>query len=260
MPGSEFVKGVQMSTLILLRHGESEWNKDNRFTGWTDVDLTECGRMQAWQAGRSLRENGFDIDVAYTSVLKRAIRTLWIALDGMDCMWLPVHTCWRLNERHYGTLQGLNKGEIAAEFGDDRLKQWRRSFEVRPPILATTDNRYPGLDRRYGHLRPDEIPLGESLKDTALRLWPCWQHSISVALRQRKNVLVVAHGNSLRALVKHLDDISDIAIAEVEIPMGIPLIYELGDELFPREKRYLCPVVKGSIATCAVGSELVLQK
>jgi 2,3-bisphosphoglycerate-dependent phosphoglycerate mutase len=248
-----------MSTLVLLRHGESEWNKANRFTGWTDVDLTDYGRGQALQAGRCLRDNGFEFDVAYTSVLKRAIRTLWMALDEMDRMWIPIHTCWRLNERHYGALQGLNKAEIAAEFGEDQLRQWRRSFEVRPPKLEVTDEHYPGRDRRYRHLRPDELPVSESLKDTAFRLWPCWQHSISVALRQRETVLVVAHGNSLRALVKYLDAISDIDIADLEIPMGIPLVYNLDTDLVPTEKHYLRPVEQASVGTRAAETELILQ-
>ena len=228
-----------MSTLVLLRHGESEWNKENRFTGWTDVDLTPNGQIQALDAGRILRGQGFEFDIAYTSVLKRAIRTLWIVLDAMDRMWLPVETCWRLNERHYGALQGLNKTQIGGEFGSDRLREWRRSFEARPPKLEMSDERYPGHDRRYRHLRPDELPLSESLKDTAYRLWPFWQYSVSVALRQHKTVLLVAHGNSLRALVKYLDGISDSAIAEVEIPMCVPLIYRLDSNLVRVEKSYL---------------------
>lgn len=249
-----------MSTLILLRHGESEWNRDDRFTGWTDVDLTAKGRVQALKAGRCLRQQAFDIDVAYTSVLKRAIRTLWMTLDEMDRMWIPVHTCWRLNERHYGALQGANKTEAAAQYGSDRVRQWRRCFDVRPPAIDSHDDRYPCRDRRYKYLRPDEIPVGESLKDTFSRLWPCWQHEISLALRQRKNVLMVAHGNTLRALVKHLDEISDLDISELEMPMGVPLFYKLDADLFPVEKRYLFadnphpPVAQGA------GGELVLQR
>ena len=249
-----------MSTLILLRHGESEWNRDDRFTGWTDVDLTAQGRLQALEAGRCLRQHVFDIDVAYTSVLKRAIRTLWMTLDEMERMWIPVHTCWRLNERHYGALQGATKTEAAARFGSDRVSQWRRSFEVQPPTIDTCDERYPGRDRRYRHLRPDEIPVGESLKDTASRMWPCWQHEISLALRQHQNVLVVAHGNTLRALVKHLDEISDVDIAELEIPMGVPLFYKLDADLFPVEKRYFLADNPHSPVTQAAGGELVLQR
>jgi 2,3-bisphosphoglycerate-dependent phosphoglycerate mutase len=248
-----------MSTLVLLRHGESEWNRDNRFTGWTDVDLTDRGRRQALAAGRTLRDEGFEVDVAYTSVLKRAIRTLWIALDAMDRMWVPVHTCWRLNERHYGALQGLDKAETGAKFEKDQLRQWRRSFEGLPPKLDVSDSRYPGHERRYKHLRPDEIPFGESLRDTASRLWPCWQHSISVALRERKNVLVVAHGNTLRAVVKYLDGISDIDIADLEIPMGVPLVYDLDTDLLPTEKYYLQTAQENKVATTDTTTVTILQ-
>lgn len=220
-----------MPTLVLLRHGESTWNQENRFTGWTDVDLSSIGCEQAREAGRILRKDGFTFDIAYTSVLKRAIRTLWIVLDQMDLMWIPVHNCWRLNERHYGALQGLNKAETAAEFGEGQVKLWRRSYDVRPPQIAPGDEHYPGHDPRYRHLRPDELPVGESLKDTAARLWPCWQHAIAPALRRQEKVLIVAHGNSLRALVKHLDGISGHDIADVEIPCGIPLIYKLDPHL-----------------------------
>ncbi|HSU29698.1 MAG TPA: 2,3-diphosphoglycerate-dependent phosphoglycerate mutase [Bryobacteraceae bacterium] len=228
-----------MHTLILLRHGESEWNKTNRFTGWTDVDLTARGCEEAWKAGQALKSAGLDFEVAYTSVLKRAIRTLWIVLDEMDRMWTPVHLCWQLNERHYGALQGLNKGDVETKYGQEQLKRWRRSFDIAPPRLTREDERYPGHDRRYRHLQPDQMPLGESLKDTAMRLWPCWQHSIALALREHRSVLVVAHGNSLRALVKHLDNISDSAIADVEIPTGRPLVYELDSDLEPIRRAYL---------------------
>jgi 2,3-bisphosphoglycerate-dependent phosphoglycerate mutase len=220
-----------MPTLALVRHGESSWNRENRFTGWTDVDLSSKGCEQAHEAGRVLWKNGFAFDVAFTSVLKRAIRTLWLVLDEMDLMWIPVDHCWCLNERHYGALQGLNKSETAAKFGEGQVKLWRRSYDVAPPQVECDDKRYPGHDARYRHVRPDELPLGESLKDTASRLWPCWQHSIAVALREHKKVLVVAHGNSLRALVKYLDGISDDDIADVEIPCGIPLIYDLDSDL-----------------------------
>ena len=228
-----------MATLVLLRHGESSWNQENRFTGWTDVDLSSKGYEQAHEAGRILCKHGFAFDVAYTSVLKRAIRTLWIVLDEMDLMWIPVDHCWRLNERHYGALQGLNKSETAAKFGEGQVKLWRRSYDVRPPKIEPDDKFYPGRDPRYRHVRPDELPLGESLKDTACRLWPCWQHSIAVALREHKRVLVVAHGNSLRALVKYLNGISYDDIADVEIPCGIPLIYELDSDLHRIGSYYL---------------------
>lgn len=228
-----------MPTLVLLRHGESCWNQENRFTGWVDVDLSLTGRGQAKKAGRVLRRQGFTFDIAYTSVLKRAIRTLWIVLDEMDLMWIPTRACWQLNERHYGALQGLNKAETAAKFGEGQVKLWRRSYDVRPPQIANADDPYPWRDRRYRHLCPDELPLAESLKDTAARLWPCWQHSIAPALRRHEKVLVVAHGNSLRALVKYLDEISDNDIADVEIPCGVPLIYELDANLNRIGSNYL---------------------
>lgn len=220
-----------MPTLVLLRHGESTWNQQNRFTGWADVDLSAKGRDQAQEAGRMLHNNGFRFDSAYTSLLKRAIRTLWIVLDELDLMWVPVQKCWRLNERHYGALEGLNKAEMAAEFSEGQVKLWRRSYHIRPPQLEPDDDRYPGRDIRYRRVRPDELPLCESLKDTANRLWPCWQHAIAPALRRGEMVLVVAHGNSLRAMVKHLDGISDDDIVDVEVPCGIPLVYELTSEL-----------------------------
>jgi 2,3-bisphosphoglycerate-dependent phosphoglycerate mutase len=243
-----------MATLVLLRHGESEWNKLNRFTGWTDVDLSEKGQDEALQAGRLLRESGIDFDVAYTSVLKRAIHTMWIVLDQMDFAWLPAHTCWRLNERHYGALQGLDKAQSTIEFGEEKLKLWRRSYLTRPPQLDPCDARYPGHDRRYAHLRPDQLPLGESLKDTAERLWPYWQHSISVALRQRQRVLIVAHGNSLRALVKYLDGISDADIADVEIPTGVPLVYQLDADLNRMGEKYILTGGKDKRPTKAVAA------
>ncbi len=218
-------------TLVLLRPGESTWNQENRFTGWTDVDLTATGRRQAHEAGRILRTHDFTFDIAYTSVLKRAIRTLWIVLDEINLMWIPTHACWRLNERHYGALEGLNKSETAARFGEGQVKLWRRSYSVRPPEVESGDGRYPSLDPRYQHLRPDELPFGESLKDTASRLWPFWQYTIAPALRHQEKVLIVGHGNSLRALVKYLDEISDTDIADVEIPCGVPLIYELDSDL-----------------------------
>lgn len=228
-----------MRSLVLLRHGESEWNKENRFTGWTDVDLSTKGREEASEAGRILRKAALHFDIAYTSVLKRAIRTLWMVLDEMDRMWIPVQKCWQLNERHYGSLQGLNKAEVKAEFGQEQVELWRRSYTVRPPKLEPNDERYPSHDSRYRQLRPDQLPLSESLKDTASRLWPCWQHSIAPALHQNQTVLLVAHGNSLRALVKYLDNISDVDIAKLEVPAGVPLIYEFDTDLNPISKHYL---------------------
>jgi 2,3-bisphosphoglycerate-dependent phosphoglycerate mutase len=220
-----------MIKLVLLRHGESTWNLENRFTGWTDVDLTPKGIEEAHEAGRLLREGGFTFDVAHTSLLKRAIRTLWITLDDMDLMWIPVHRSWRLNERHYGALQGLNKAETAAQYGEEQVKIWRRSYATPPPPLTQDDPRHPGRDRRYDDLRPEELPLAESLADTVARFLPYWHESIVPELRAGKRVLIAAHGNSLRALVKHLDGVSDDEIVGLNIPTGIPLVYELDDDL-----------------------------
>jgi 2,3-bisphosphoglycerate-dependent phosphoglycerate mutase len=228
-----------MKKLVLLRHGESTWNKENRFTGWTDVGLSEKGMQEAIDAGRALAREGYVFDVAYTSVLKRAIKTLWIVLEEMDQMWLPVHISWRLNERHYGALQGLNKAEIAALHGEQQTKLWRRSYSVRPPALAPDDERFPGRDPRYAGLQPEQIPFTECLEDTVARFLPCWTGTIAPAVRSGGRVLIVAHGNSLRALVKHLDGISDAAIVDLNIPTGIPLVYELNDDLTPRRNYYL---------------------
>jgi 2,3-bisphosphoglycerate-dependent phosphoglycerate mutase len=228
-----------MIKLVLLRHGESTWNLENRFTGWHDVDLSPKGLEEAREAGRLLREDGYAFDLAHTSVLKRAIRTLWIALDGMDLMWIPVANSWRLNERHYGALQGLNKAETAAKYGDAQVKIWRRSYADPPPSLTRDDERYPGRDARYAGLRPEEIPLAESLKDTVARFLPYWEQAIVPDLRAGKRVLIAAHGNSLRALVKHLDGISEGDIVELNIPTGIPLVYELDDALRPLRHYYL---------------------
>ena len=228
-----------MSTLVLLRHGESEWNKANTFTGWTDVDLTEKGREKASAAGRSLQKSGLRFDVAYTSVLRRAIRTTWLVLDEMNLMWIPVNKCWRLNERHYGALEGKNKAKLVAEFGEEQVRLWRRSYDVRPPQLSADDAGSAHRDYRYRYLRPDQVPLGESVKDAASRLWPCWQQSIAPSLRARQTVLIVGHGNSLRALIKYLDSISDTNIAAVEMPTGVPLIYELDRDLNTVSRRYL---------------------
>ncbi len=228
-----------MPTLVLLRHGESTWNKDNRFTGWTDVDLTAKGRDEAVHAGRLLKAEGLTFDVAYTSVLKRAIRTCWITLDEMDLLWLPVTRHWRLNERHYGALQGLNKAQTAAQFGEEQVKIWRRSYDIPPPPLAADDPRHPGRDSRYAGMLTDDLPLTESLKDTVTRFLPYWNDAIAPAIQAGQRVLIAAHGNSLRALVKYLDKISDQDIVELNIPTGVPLVYELDEQLHARSRRYL---------------------
>jgi 2,3-bisphosphoglycerate-dependent phosphoglycerate mutase len=228
-----------MHKVVLLRHGESVWNRENRFTGWIDVDLSEKGMAEARDAGRLLLKEGYTFDCAYTSVLKRAIRTLWIVMDEMDLMWLPVYRSWRLNERHYGALQGLNKSEMAAKHGEDQVLIWRRSYDIRPPALTKDDERYPGKDRRYADLKPSEVPLTECLKDTVARFLPCWHGEIAPAIKKGRRVLIAAHGNSLRALVKHLDDVSDSDILKLNIPTGIPLVYELNDDLTPIKHYYL---------------------
>ena len=228
-----------MYQLVLLRHGESTWNRENRFTGWTDVDLSERGIEEAHEAARLLREDGITFDVAFTSVLKRAIRTLWVVLDDMDLMWVPVHRSWRLNERHYGALQGLSKAETAARYGEEQVRLWRRSYGTRPPALSREDDRYPGMDSKYCDLSEDDLPLAESLRDTVARFLPYWQATIGPAVRSGHKVLISAHGNSLRALVKHLDAISDDDIAELNIPTGIPLVYDVDENLAPIRHRYL---------------------
>jgi 2,3-bisphosphoglycerate-dependent phosphoglycerate mutase len=228
-----------MYRIVLLRHGESEWNKENRFTGWTDVDLSEKGREEARTGAVLLKEGGFTFDVAFTSVLKRAIRTLWIVMDGMDLMWIPVYRTWRLNERYYGGLQGLNKAETAAQYGEAQVKIWRRSFDTPPPALETSDERWPGHDRRYADVPPAELPLTESLKETIQRVLPYWNETIVPAIRAGKRVLIAAHGNSLRALVKHLDDVPEAEIVELNIPTGVPLVYELDKDLKPIRHYYL---------------------
>jgi 2,3-bisphosphoglycerate-dependent phosphoglycerate mutase len=225
--------------LVLLRHGESTWNLTNRFTGWTDVDLSPKGVEEAHAAARLLNEGGYTFDVAYTSLLKRAIRTLWITMDGMDLMWIPVYRSWRLNERHYGALQGLNKAETAAKYGEKQVLVWRRSYADPPPPLTPDDERHPGRDRRYAGLSRQELPLAESLKDTVARFLPYWHETIVPNLRGRKRVLIAAHGNSLRALVKHLDGVSDEEIVGLNIPTGIPLVYELDGDLKPLAHYYL---------------------
>ena len=244
-----------MPTLVLLRHGESIWNKENRFTGWTDVDLTETGVAEAREAARLLREEGLDFDLAFTSVLKRAIRTLWIVLDELDRMWLPVVNDWRLNERHYGALQGLNKAEMAARYGEEQVLLWRRSYDVPPPPLDLDDPRHPRFDRRYAGLPADLLPRSESLKDTVARFLPAWHEAIAPAIRAGQRVLIAAHGNSLRALVKYLDGIGDAEIVGLNIPTGIPLIYELDDELRPLGHRYLGDPERVAAAAAAVAAQ-----
>lgn len=228
-----------MIKLVLIRHGESIWNKENRFTGWTDVDLSEKGIQEAHQAGKQLKGEGYVFDISYTSVLKRAIRTLWIVIDELDQMWLPVFRNWRLNERHYGALQGLNKSEMAAKYGEEQVHIWRRSYDIRPPALTPDDSRYSGNQLCYKNIDRIHIPLTECLKDTVARFLPLWDEVIAPNVKSGKKVLIVAHGNSLRALVKHLDNISDEEITGLNIPTGIPLIYELEDDLKPIRHYYL---------------------
>jgi 2,3-bisphosphoglycerate-dependent phosphoglycerate mutase len=241
--------------LVLLRHGESTWNKENRFTGWTDVDLTDKGREEAAAAGRLLRDEGYVFDVAYTSVLKRALRTNWMALDEMDLLWIPVERSWRLNERHYGALQGLNKAETAAKHGDEQVKIWRRSYDIPPPPLPPDDPRHPSRDPRYAGLLPTDIPSTEALKQTVDRFLPYWTQAITPSIRSGRRVLITAHGNSLRALVKHLDKLSDTAIVELNIPTGIPLVYELNEDLSPIRSYYLGDQEAAARAAASVASQ-----
>jgi 2,3-bisphosphoglycerate-dependent phosphoglycerate mutase len=244
-----------MPNLVLLRHGESTWNKENRFTGWTDVDLSETGVAEAHEAGRLLRAEGFTFDIAYTSVLRRAIRTLWIGLEEMDQMWLPTVGTWRLNERHYGALQGLNKAEMAEKFGDEQVRIWRRSYDVPPPALTEDDERFPGHDPRYAGLADADIPRCESLKDTVARFLPFWHDTIAPSLRNGSRVLVAAHGNSIRAIVKYLDDVSDADIVGLNIPTGVPLVYQLDDQLRPLDHRYLGDAEQVAAAAAAVAAQ-----
>jgi 2,3-bisphosphoglycerate-dependent phosphoglycerate mutase len=244
-----------MKKLVLIRHGESDWNRENRFTGWTDVDLSEKGLGEAHEGGRILKAEGYIFDVAYTSVLKRAIRTLWIVLDEMDLMWIPVHRTWRLNERHYGALQGLNKAETAAKFGEAQVKVWRRSYDVPPPALEPSDARYPGHDPRYQSLTKDELPLTECLKDTVARFLPYWHETVAPAVLRGERVLIAAHGNSLRALVKYLDNVSDDEIVGLNIPTGVPLVYDLDDNLKPVRHYYLGDPEKIQAAMDAVAAQ-----
>jgi len=241
--------------LVLLRHGESTWNKENRFTGWTDVDLSEKCLLEAKEAGDVLKAGGFTFDIAYTSVLKRAIRTLWTAMDVMDLLWVPVIRDWRLNERHYGALQGLNKAETAEKFGEDQVKVWRRSYDVPPPVLTPDDERYPGHDPRYKNLTQQELPLTECLKDTVARFLPLWHETIAPTIQSGQKVIIAAHGNSLRALVKYLDNVSEADIVELNIPTGMPLVYELDDDLKPLNRYYLGDPEKVKAAMDAVAAQ-----
>jgi 2,3-bisphosphoglycerate-dependent phosphoglycerate mutase len=244
-----------MYKIVLLRHGESTWNRENRFTGWTDVDLSDRGRAEAQEAGRLLLEGGYVFDIAYTSVLKRAIRTLGIVLDGLDRLWIPVTKHWRLNERHYGALQGLNKAETAAKHGDAQVKIWRRSYDIPPPPLAAGDPRGPAQDPRYAQLAPADLPLTESLKDTVSRFMPYWHDTIAPAIRSGTRVLIAAHGNSLRALVMYLDNIPEADIVELNIPTGVPLVYELDEDLKPLKHYYLGDPAKAAAAAAAVANQ-----
>ncbi|MHC5018993.1 MAG: 2,3-diphosphoglycerate-dependent phosphoglycerate mutase [Planctomycetota bacterium] len=241
--------------LVLLRHGQSEWNKSNQFTGWHDVGLTEQGVAEATEAGRLLRADSFQFDVAYTSVLKRAIKTLWLALEELDQMWIPVVRDWRLNERHYGALQGLNKAETAAQHGADQVKIWRRSYDTPPPALERDDPRYPGHDPRYAGLSPEQLPVSECLKDTVERFLPLWHDEIAPALRSGSRIIIAAHGNSLRALVKYLDDVSEDDIVGLNIPTGIPLVYELDADLKPLKHYYLGDAEAAAKAAAAVADQ-----
>src|SRR5205807_3541033 len=244
-----------MHKVVLLRHGESTWNKENRFTGWTDVDLSEKGREEAREAGRLLRDGHYGFDIAYTSVLKRAVRTLWITLDELDAMWIPEEKNWRLNERHYGALQGLNKAETAAMHGEAQTKIWRRSYDIPPPPLTPDDPRHPSRDPRYASLKPSELPLTESLKDTVARFLPYWHDTIAPSIRSGQRILIAAHGNSLRALVKYLDDIDEQTIVGLNIPTGIPLVYELDDALKPTGHYYLGDPAAAAAAAARVAAQ-----
>ena len=244
-----------MHKLVLLRHGESTWNKENRFTGWTDVDLTEQGRQEAKAAGQVLKKDGFSFDIAYCSVMKRALRTLWIVLDELDELWIPVEKTWRLNERHYGALQGLNKSETAAQYGEDQVLVWRRSYDIPPLPLEKSDERYPGHDPRYRDVPAADLPLTECLKDTVDRFLPYWHEVIAPQVKAGKKVVIAAHVNSLRALVKYLDDLSEEEVLKLNIPTGVPLVYELDDDLKPLKRYYLGDQEAIAAAMAAVASQ-----
>lgn len=244
----------------MVRHGESVWNAENRFTGWTDVDLSEKGRAEAQRAVEVLKQDGYTFDVAYTSTLKRAIRTLWTILDGLDVMWIPVHHSWRLNERHYGALQGLNKAETAAKFGDQQVKIWRRSYDTPPPALTPDDERFPAKDPRYQDVEANELPLTECLKDTVARVLPYWNDVIAPDIRAGKRVIIAAHGNSLRALVKYLDNMSEAEIMELNIPTGVPLVYEFDEQLKPIKHYYLGDPAEIAAAMDAVAKQGTAKK
>lgn len=244
-----------MYKLVLMRHGESQWNLENRFTGWTDVDLTDLGREQARKAGQMLKDQGYEFDIAFTSVLKRAIRTLWIALDAMDAMYLPIHNNWRLNERHYGALQGLNKAETAAQYGDEQVLIWRRAYAIAPNPLALDDPRHPKFDPRYARLTPQQLPATECLKDTVERVLPFWEETIAPAIRAGRRVMISAHGNSLRALIKHLDHVSEEDIVHLNIPTGQPLVYELDKDLRPIRHYYIGDPAEIAAAMAAVEAQ-----
>jgi len=248
-----------MFKVVLLRHGESDWNRENRFTGWTDVDLSDKGRGEAREAGHLLKKDGYTFDLAFTSVLRRAIRTLWIALDEMDLMWIPVQKHWRLNERHYGALQGLDKAETAAKHGEAQVKIWRRSYDIPPPALERDDPRHPSHDPRYAALAASELPLTESLKDTVARFLPYWHETIAPAVRSGRRVIIAAHGNSLRALVKYLDEVTEQDIVELNIPTGIPLVYELDGDLRPIRHFYLGDPAAAAAAAARVAAQSAVK-
>jgi 2,3-bisphosphoglycerate-dependent phosphoglycerate mutase len=246
---------MSVHKLVLLRHGESQWNRENRFTGWADVDLTDTGRAEAAAAGELIRKEGFTFELAYTSVLRRAVRTLWITLDALDLMWLPTVHSWRLNERHYGALQGLNKAETAQRFGEAQVMLWRRAYAVAPDPLANDDPRWPGNDPRYRHLTPEQVPRTESLQDTVARVIPFWNDSISPAVNRGRRAIVVAHGNTLRALIKHLEGISDDEIVALNIPTGRPMVYEFDDQMRPLRRYYLGDADEIARAAAAVAAQ-----
>src|SRR5688572_6779349 len=246
--------------VVLIRHGESVWNAENRFTGWTDVDLSEKGRGEAQKGAAILKQEGYTFDIAYTSVLKRAIRTLWYVLDGLDLMWIPVRHAWELNERHYGALQGLNKAETAAKFGDQQVKIWRRSYDTPPPPLSPDDERFPAKDPRYRHIPPEVLPLTECLKDTVARVLPYWQQQIVPDIEAGKRVIIAAHGNSLRALVKYLDNISEAEILELNIPTGVPLVYEFDEAMTPPKHYYMGDPAEIAAAMDAVAKQGTAKK